>query len=94
MTAADRTPHVRGVAPRPTSQLWGDKSPPSGAVRISSLRGALGGGPLRTGRRVCPSLAVPASARPSGDARPGALKKWIRGRVSGVKREPVMVVPR
>ena len=53
MTAADRTPHVRGVAPRPTSQLWGDKSPPSGAVRISSLRGALGGGPLRTGRHVC-----------------------------------------
>ena len=32
---------------------------------------------------MCPSLAVPASARPLGDARPGALKKWIRGHVSG-----------
>ena len=54
MTAAVRTPHVAGgMAPQPTSQLWGHKSPPSGAVRISSLRGALGGGPLRTGRRVC-----------------------------------------
>lgn len=91
MSAAVTTPCVAGgMAPHSTSQLWGDKSLTLGgrpgplSVCFPQLTGALGGwAPEDREACVCPLLAVPASARRSGDTQPGALKKWIRRRVSG-----------